>query len=211
MEKYHFIDAVTRLFRGFKRPMHTTNERLELQLHHDEVFQSLTFRQALPGDIPELARLEVTAWNDTYPELRHKPTLELRERQWQEAFRTADDTWLCYVVETYLENQPGELIGFVQGNLYTGDLAGFEGQLNNICVLEPYQHQGIGTKLIGYLARGFLSHSIFSMVLFAEPDDPSRRFYEVLGAEKLDAGNNMGYEAYGWRDLETLAAGCPID
>jgi hypothetical protein len=49
------------------------------------------------------------------------------------------------------------------------------------------------------------------MVLFTTPDDPSCRFYEVLGAEKLGAGNDQGQEAYGWRDLETLAAGCPID
>ena len=46
---------------------------------------ALTIREATAADIPALARLHVTTWNDTYPGVRSPPTYELRERQWREA------------------------------------------------------------------------------------------------------------------------------
>jgi hypothetical protein len=66
-------------------------------------------------------------------------------------------------------------------------------------------------RLAGHVARRFLSQRIASMVLFADPHNPSCRFYEALGAERLldKAGNFHG--GYGWRDLDGLAAVCPIE
>lgn len=204
MEKIYLFSAFTRLLRGFNSPSSAANERRRLQ--RGETLKSLTFREAIPEDITALAGLHVAAWNDTYPGVRHKPTLELREFQWEEAFSNADDNWFCYVIE----NKWGELVGFAEGNLYAGQIAGFDGQLNKIYLLRTYQRMGLGRKLMGYVARRFLSRGIFSMLLFAEPDNPSREFYEVLGAERILSEKGEFKGAYGWRDLQMLAEECPI-
>ena len=169
---------------------------------------SLTIREATAADIPALAELHVKTWNATYPEVQKKPTYEIRERQWRNAFEVTDGSWFCFVIE----NQSGELVGFAKGKPYDhSDLPNFAGELNKIYLLREYQRRGLGRRLVGHVARRFLSQGIASMVLFADPQNPSCRFYEALEAERLldDAGNFHG--GYGWRDLQSLASICPIE
>jgi ribosomal protein S18 acetylase RimI-like enzyme len=169
---------------------------------------SLIVREATAADIPALAELHVKTWNATYPEVQKKPTYEIRERQWREAFGVTDGSVFCFVVE----GQNGELVGFAKGTPYDhSDLPDFAGQLSKIYLLREYQRQGLGRRLVGHVARRFLSQGISSMLLFADAGNPSCRFYEALGAERLldDAGNFHG--GYGWRDLQSLASICPIE
>jgi hypothetical protein len=54
------------------------------------------------------------------------------------------------------------------------------------------------------VADRFLSQGIRSMVLFAEPDNPTCGFYERMGAERLFAASGEFHGGYGWRDLKPL-------
>jgi ribosomal protein S18 acetylase RimI-like enzyme len=167
---------------------------------------SLIIREATEADIPALTDLHVKTWNATYPEVEKKPTYEIRKRQWRKAFEVTDGSWFCYVVE----RPNGELVGFAKGVPYHHpDLPGFAGQLSKIYLLREYQRQGLGRRLVGHVVRRFLSQGVSSMLLFADAENPSCRFYEALGAERLldKAGNFHG--GYGWRDLRSLAAICP--
>jgi len=165
-------------------------------------------REATSADLPALADLHVKTWNATYPDVQKKPTYEIRERQWREAFEVTDGSWFCFVIE----GSNGELVGFAKGTPYDQrDLPDFSGEINKIYLLREYQRQGLGRGLVGHVVRRFLSQGISSMVLFADPQNPSCRFYEALGAERLldKAGNFHG--GYGWRDLRSLAAMCPTE
>lgn len=136
------------------------------------------------------------------------PTYAIRERQWRDAFEVTDGSWFCFVIE----DNDDQLVGFAKGKLYNhSDLPDFSGELNKIYLLREYQGLGLGRRLVGHVARRFLDQGISTMVLFAEPDNPSCGFYEALGAERLldDAGRFHG--GYGWRDLRRLASVCPIE
>ena len=171
----------------------------------EETRLSFTVREPIAADLPALIRLHVETWNATYPNVRLKPTYEIREYQWRKAFGLTDGSWFCFLIE----RQDGQIVGFTTGNRYE-DLE-FPGQLNKIYLLREYQRMGLGRRLVGHLARRFLSQGIYSMILFAEPENPSCAFYEALGAERLldDAGNFHG--GYAWRDLRGLVAICPVD
>ncbi len=163
----------------------------------------LMIREATARDIPALAELHVRTWNATYPEVEKKPTYAIRERQWQEAFRVTDGRWCCFVVE----RDENELVGFAKGIPYDHpDLPDFAGELSEeIYLLRECQRQGWGQRLVGHVVRRFLTLGIASMVLFAEPQNPSCRFYEALAAERLyDADGNF-HGGYGWRDLRRLS------
>ena len=167
---------------------------------------SFIIREATAADIPALADLHVKTFNQTHGEVLKKPTYEIRERQWREAFEVTDGSWLCFVIE----GSNGELVGFAKGTPYDHhDLPDFSGELNKIYLLREYQRQGLGRRLVGHVARRFLTQGVTSMLLFGDARNPSNRFYEVLGAERLldKAGNFHG--GYGWRDLRSLAAVCP--
>jgi ribosomal protein S18 acetylase RimI-like enzyme len=173
---------------------------------------SLIIRDATSADIPALAHLHVKTWRATYEGILSEqqlngPTYEIRERQWREAFKATDGSVFCFVVE----DQNGELVGFAKGTPYNGGLPGFSGELSKIYLLREYQRQGWGRRLVGHVACRFLSQGVSSMVLFAEPRNPSCRFFEALGAERLLSDTGEFHGGYGWRDLLSLAAVCPIE
>jgi GNAT superfamily N-acetyltransferase len=146
-----------------------------------------------------LARLHVTTFNET-----HAPVLQ----QWRQAFQSADGSWFCFVIE----GPSGELIGFAKGQPYAHpDQPVFAGELNKIYLLREYHRRGLGRRLLGRVARRFLSQGISSMLLFGDARNSSNRFYEALGADKLFAPKGEFHGGYGWRDLRKLAAVCPAD
>ena len=198
------LNAITRYLRGLRRPSRAAN--LRLLRDRGESLQSLQIRDAIAQDIPAIAELHVKTWADTYGSIRNPPGFQLRERQWREQFARDDGTWFCLVVA----NPAGELIGFAKGQRCPPDgLPGYAGELNKIYLLRQYQRLGIGRRLVGHVARRFLSQGIDTMVLFGIPQNPSCGFHETLGGERLCAKNGEFHGAYGWTDLRKLAAICP--
>lgn len=165
---------------------------------------SLVIREATPADIPALAQLHVTTWNATYASMLMKgPAVSVRERQWREAFANSDGSWFCFVVE----NSQGDLVGFAKGT--RSDHPEYAGSLSKIYLLREYQRLGLGRRLIGHVARRFLSQGITSMWLFGDARNPSCNAWLALGAIKTD--DDPGNGNYGWRDLQRLAERCPIE
>ena len=165
---------------------------------------SFIIREATSADISALAHLHVETFNETHVGPFGKgPTYELRERQWRETFHVTDGSWFCFVIE----HQKGDLIGFAKGQRYAHlDQPDFSGELNKIYLLRKYHRRGLGRRLVGHVARRFLSQGISSMLLFGEARNPSNGFYEALGVERLFSTAGEFHGGYGWRDLRPLAS-----
>jgi len=167
-----------------------------------ETASSLIIREATLADVPALAQLHVTTWNATYaPMLTNGPPVSVRAYQWHEAFAKDDGSWFCFVVE----NSRGDLVGFAKGT--KSDHPEYAGQLSKIYLLRDYQRIGLGRRLIGHVARRFLSQGITSMWLYGDARNPSAKAWLALGAVKTD--DDPGNGNYGWRDLQRLADICP--
>jgi GNAT superfamily N-acetyltransferase len=194
------IEILVRAWRfaaGLTRP----SKVLNAWWHHlrGETPALFVIREADARDLPDLARLHVKTWNATYaPLLMRGPTSAIRERQWRGAFARHDDGWFCYVVE----RPDGELVGFAQGN--RSKHPEFGGELHKIYLLRRYQRVGLGRRLLGHVARRFLSQGINSMWLYGDARNPSSHLWIALGAEKTD--NDPGNGNYGWHDLHGLAS-----
>lgn len=148
--------------------------------------------------MPASARLHVTTWNATYAPFGLKgPDAEVRERQWRVKFANDDSDGFCLVVEP----PDGDLVGFAQAN--RSDNPQFQGELAKIHLLKDYQRLGIGRRLIGRVARRFLSSGITSMWLYGDARNPSGHAWIALGATKC--GEDPGSGNYGWNDITPLA------
>ena len=101
-----------------------------------------------------------------------------------------------------VERPDGRLVGFAKGR--RSDHPDFAGELNKIYLLRGYQRVGLGRRLVGHVARRFLSRGIESMWLSGDARNPSCGAWVALGAEKTD--DDPGNGNYGWRDLRKLAA-----
>jgi len=162
-------------------------------------------RKATSDDVPALAILHVETFNETHGISPNGPTYELRLRQWQQAFQDKDATWFCFVIE----NGDDSLIGFAKGEPYNHiEHSEFSGELSKIYLLREYHKLGLGRQLICNVAHEFLRQGITSMLLFGEANNPSNKFYERMGSEKLFAKNGEFHGGYGWKDLQKLTVIC---
>ena len=164
---------------------------------------SFRIREAIATDVPALANLHVTTFNETHGGW-NPPSLELRASQWNKTFEVTDGSWFCFVIE----DLSGGLVGFAKGTLHDGGVPGFHGEMNKIYILSRYQRMGLGHRIVGRVARKFLAQGINSMLLFGDARSPANHFYESLGAEKLFSPEGEFHGGYGWRDLNRLAKIC---
>ena len=198
--------SIHRFILGLKRRSKRANIR-ELN-KRGESLSSFIIREATSDDISALAAVHVKTWSEAYWTVRFPPSYKTREYQWRQQFQINDGSWFCLVVE----NMHGQLIGFAKGNTYShSDLPEFSGELNKIYLLRQYQRLGIGRKLMGHVARKFLAQDIPNMVLFGTPENPSNKFHDSLGGERLYGKNGEFHGGYCWRDLKKLCDICPVE
>ena len=193
------IDSIRRFMNGLRRPSKQMNLR---KLHErGETLDSFIFRDATQADIAALGKLHAITWAQTYN--AKIPNIQLRQYQWRKAFDEENDgSWFCILVV----NKENELVGFAKGKIYKEhDSSGLRGDLNKIYLLNDYQRMGLGTQLIGHVARRFLSMGINDMVLFGVPQNPSCAFHEAMSGERLYSEKGTFDCGYRWGDLNKLA------
>jgi GNAT superfamily N-acetyltransferase len=191
-----FVIAAWRTLAGLTRPSRRGN--LRRLLRRGEDLGDLRIREATAADIPALAHLHVVTWNATYaPFGQRGPSVEVRAKQWRERFANGDPLWFCLVVQ----RADGELVGFAQAN--RSDNPAYRGELAKIHLLKDYQRLGLGRRLVGRVARRFLSEGIGSMWLYGDARNPSSRAWIAMGATKCDGDAGSGN--YGWNDITPLA------
>ena len=194
----NLINSILRFINGLKRPSKKTNMK---KLHErGETIDSFTFRDATEKDIPELGKLHALTWAETYH--RKNPNIQLRQHQWQKTFIEENDgSWFCILVV----NKKNELVGFAKGKInkdeYTSQL---HGDLNKIYLLSDYQRLGLGKKLFTLVVQRFLSRGVNDMSLFGVPQNPSCKFHEMMGGERLYSGKGTFGGCYHWPDLKKL-------
>jgi GNAT superfamily N-acetyltransferase len=194
-----FVTTAWRTLAGLTRPSQRGNlRRLRRLRRRGEALSDLRIREATPADIPKLARHHVVTWNATYAPFGERgPSVEVRERQWREKFGRDDPRWFCLVVQ----RADGELVGFAQAN--RSENPSYDGELAKIHLRKDYQRLGLGRRLVGRVARRFLSHGIRSMWLQGDARNPSTRAWIAMGATKCDDDPSSGSHA--WSDITPLA------
>lgn len=191
-------------FKNSNEPDKTNPELIYYYLTNSTAQDPFTIREATIADVQALAELHVITFNETHGSL-NGPTMATRQGQWQNLLQNKDNSWFCFVIEK--ENEG--LIGFAKGQRYSHtDHPEFAGELNKIYLLRKFQKLGLGKQIICKVANEFIQRGITSMLLFGDANNPSNKFYEQMGAEKLFAMNGEFHGGYGWRDLQKLLVNC---
>lgn len=181
---------------ALRRPSARANTRALRK--RQESCDSLTLRDAVASDVPALAALHVTAWNDTYAPLMTGPSVAVREQQWRQAFEQPEN-WFCFV----LAHPDGTLIGFTKGVCRPEHE--IPGELNKLFLARDYQRLGLGRRLMGEVVQRFLSAGVTAMAAYVDPRNPSCGFFERLGARWLiEPDGRVNFNWYVWHDLPML-------
>ena len=170
-------------------------------------------REANIADAPAIAVVNVDTWRTAYRKIVPADYLanisyEKRESNWQGILSNVKNTgdFVCVA-----ENDSGQIVGFAAGGCERTGKYVYEGELFAIYILEAYQRQGIGRKLVRAVATKLAAASLNSLMVWVLGDNSACRFYEFLGGKKVEeqqtrrAGTALKEIAYGWTDIAVLA------
>ncbi len=168
-------------------------------------------RQATTADAPGIARVHVDSWRTTYRGIAPDDYLaslsyEEREDMWSRALTNPDNPSFVYVAE---DEQEG-IVGFAMGGPTRPEDDVYKGELYAIYLLQAYQRQGMGRRLISAVAERLTEMGIHSMLLWCVVGNPSCMFYEALGGQEVRrqdfelGGVTLTEIGYGWTDIGAL-------
>lgn len=168
----------------------------------------MIIRKATSEDAEGIAIEHVKSWQTTYKDILPQDILtglsyRQRQKQWAKNIENSN----VYVAE----DMDGDIIGFSTGGRErTGKYPGFSGELYAIYILEEYQRQGIGKKLLKQVLEELERANHHSVLVWVLEHNPAADFYESSGAIFLDktdiqiAGNTYQELAYGWDRLPQI-------
>lgn len=181
---------------------------------------TLSIRRAGIADIPEMARIHIAAWRESYAGWMPADVLaNLDPDDWEMRWRTqmsAAAVDPAHAVFLALD-ETGEPAGFGACRRQTSQKLlplGYDGEIVSLYLLRRIQGQGAGRRLVGEIASHLLSHGCEACGFWVFRDSArARGFYENLGASPTGIegvweifGMVLPDIAYGWKDLRPLAA-----
>lgn len=173
-----------------------------LWLPHTRLDRAMTIRRAQADDAPEIARVYVDSWRETYTGLLPDSYLaslsyDAFERHWRRTFLSRG--W-AFVAEV-----DGRIVGLASGGRSRQrQLA--QGELFVLYVLRQFQRRGIGRALFDASRLELAVRGLASTVVWVLAANPARGFYEHLGGlevaenELQVAGTRVREVAYIWPD-----------
>ena len=176
----------------------------------------MIIREAKLEDAEAIARVHVDSWRTTYqgiiPEnYIARLSYQKRKERWTNMLSIGTvekaDYWV-YVVE----NKTGQIVAFADGGIARNSDSIYQGELYAIYILEAYQRQGIGRKLIKKIAEKLSYSGLNSMLIWVLEDNPACQFYQALGGQQVKQqqiefeGVKLNEIAYGWIDTTVLMA-----
>jgi len=171
-------------------------------------------RAASPADAEAIARVHIAAWKTTYaglvPErfIARRTAWDVRYPMWVERLAAGPTA--------YVAEDAGGMFGFASAcpmpdRPHDHEPLLYDAYLQAIYLLAARQRHGAGRALLGAIARDLIARGSRSMALHVLATNPSRGFYERLGAvhvrdEPLDPETQTPTCAYTFTDLATLVS-----
>jgi len=174
-------------------------------------------RPARITDSPEIARIQVDSYTNTYASifpskyLAHFTYAE-QEVDWRDWFASETEDVLLVA-----ENQEGQIAGYALGGSNGDETLSFDSELIALHVPEAFQRLFIGTRLFAAVCARLQERGCRSVFLWVLEENAARGFYEKLGGRQFSRrawqnnayfGTHIHELAYGWREIQTILDHC---
>jgi ribosomal protein S18 acetylase RimI-like enzyme len=176
-----------------------------------EAYPPATYRRATPEDAPRLADVHIRALLVTYRGIDPKEWLDSlpsqlleREQRWRDRL-----TNLASEPVFVAEVAPAGIVGFGLGGAARKPSFGYDGELISLYLLPEHQRRGIGRELVRRVVRALLEGGYERVLVRVLTANPSRFFYERLGAYSIGTttvevgGVPLEESLYGWPEPKT--------
>jgi len=170
---------------------------------------NFSIRKATEIDINSIAEVKVACWRSTYKNIidqNYLDCLTVDESAENSLKRFFEKDTVLHVVET----RRNLVVGYCSGGIKHGDTRDYDAEIYAIYILDEYQNNGLGKKLIHSVVYELYMKKHKSIITWCLKGNPYKSFYENLGGElvresKFEIGGNE-YETlgYAWKDIREL-------
>ncbi len=177
---------------------------------------AIEIRPATAADASAIATVHVASWREAYEglvpaEVLAELSVEQRTERWRAILTDLASSPRSAVFLALAED--GSPAGFASCGLQRSEVlakSAYKGEFSAIYILKSAQRRGVGRRLMAFMATTLLSRDIETASLWVLRNNfPARRFYEAMGGRKIGVEGlwrGIPEVAYGWRDLQRLAA-----
>ncbi|MEP6983970.1 MAG: GNAT family N-acetyltransferase [Chloroflexota bacterium] len=173
---------------------------------------TINIRRAEPADAQAIASVQTASWRTTYAglipaEFLASMDIGRRAAVWHTGL-TDSTRRHCYFVA---EDADGQVVGFASGGPERDGHPIYKVELSAIYLLDAYQKQGIGRRLVQAVAGWLHENHYHNMLIWVlAGNSQGIQFYEAIGGQRIDSktinigGENLEEFSYGWLDLTLL-------
>jgi GNAT superfamily N-acetyltransferase len=177
--------------------------------------ESISIRRAHAGDAPAIARVRIDSWRSTYRGIMPDAYLdgmqvEASTALWDRVLTAGADT-----ISVFVAAYGSDVVGFSAGNRLAPPKHGLDAELTAIYLRTEFHGVGLGRQLVGAVADAQRATGATGLIAWVIAGNKrARAFYERLGGELIVEqpfqwdGMDLVEAAYGWHDIEALAAAC---
>lgn len=173
----------------------------------------MIIRRATLDDIKGISKVHVDTWRTTYKGIIPDSFLESL------AYEDRETAWIVHLnkvdeVIFVVENEKGEIIGFASTSRRENNEDVESIDLTSLYLLEEYQGNGIGKKLIKTLFEYYKAKGYKRVYVDVLAENKTRHFYEYYGAEfvkelNIKIGDKVLVEyVYVWNSVEDVLKKC---
>lgn len=169
-------------------------------------------RNARSEDAPDVARVYIDSWHDTYPsilptEILRAMTPRGQTARWRSAIRARAGEQVLVA-----ENAKHGIVGMTSFGPAQDRALALDGEVYTLYVHPDFFGHRVGTALMRAAFQGMRDARFSSCVIWAHARNPARFFYEAMGGRLIAErsrrmmGTAVPEAAFGWNRLVLL--GC---
>ena len=171
----------------------------------------IAVREATEDDARGIARVGVDTWRSAYKGIMSDEHLaglsySRNEEKWRRRLQEPANNRVIFVAE----DEQARIVGYAGAGPEHEGQPGYDAELYGIYVLEQYQNQGIGRRLVGAVAQALADAGYSSLITWTLAEGAARVFYQIIGAQQVATqtseigGTKLELVAFGWPDIGAL-------
>lgn len=171
----------------------------------------IAIRRARLADASGIAAVHVATWRSAYADILPEGVLTglstaRLARYYEHSIRLG---LAMHVAASYGRGGEPPVLGFCSASRVRESALG-DGEIETLYMLDDYQNRGLGGQLLRTSARHLWQIGCRSVFAWVLAENPSRYFYQRLGAKFVAAGSTtvggetFAQSAFAWDPIETL-------
>jgi 3-deoxy-manno-octulosonate cytidylyltransferase (CMP-KDO synthetase) len=171
--------------------------------------ESITIRNAVSGDVPQIAKVHVESWQRSFTGIAPAEFLQnmsVEKRQTVFEKRLEENGYRMLVAD----DERHGVVGFIDFGKPDFDNFGYEARIYSFYFLPEFQRRGLGTRLFKACVKKVADDGYESVCLDTLKSSPYRGFYDKQGGRVVAYDKHLlGKQVfetviYGWNDLQKI-------